>query len=385
MGPDAADEPLQILSRTLSAELGRGVRAPVFAAASACLGLYLGDRWHFVDAAAGSRGAGLGELGPEACFDLASLTKPLVAALALRLAQRGRFESDADLRQLLPEAEGHPLGRCRWTELMTHRSGLAAWRPFFESAPHAPGTAAARDWVLSELLKAHDPAQRGTAVYSDLGYMLIGQALERTSGMSLADLLRTELTAPLQLTDALFFASARRDTDWLSRCVPTGWSAWRGRELCGEVHDDNCSFLGGVAGHAGVFGTAAAVARFAAVYMDAWQQRPSLFDPEAVQAATRARPGGSHKLGWDGVSKEGSAGGARIDSEGFGHLGFTGTSVWCDPRRQAVLVLLSNRVAVSEDNAAIRAFRPRFYDALWEAVDSLPAVIRRSSSREFVS
>lgn len=385
MGLEKPDQALQILSQMLSAELRHGLQAPVFAAASACIGLHLGDRWHFVDAAEGSLGAGTEELGPAACFDLASLTKPLIAALALRLAQSGRFDPDDELRRLLPEAEGHPLGGCRWTELMTHRSGLAAWRPFFEGAPHAPGTSAARDWVLSELLTAYDPAQRGTAVYSDLGYMLVGWALERASGMSLPDLLRTELTAPLQLTEDLFFASARRDTDWLRRCVPTGWSAWRRRELCGEVHDDNCSLLGGVAGHAGLFGTAAAVARFAASYMDAWQQRPSLFDPEAVRAATRARPGGSHKLGWDGVSEEGSAAGLRIDPQGFGHLGFTGTSIWCDPRRQAVLVLLTNRVAVSDDNAAIKAFRPRFYDALWEALDALPAEVKRSSSREFVS
>ena len=237
---------------------------------------------------------------------------------------------------------------------------------------------------MSELLKAHEPTQRGKGVYSDLGYILVGWALERAAGMSLADLLRTELTEPLQLTDSLFFASAQEDAAWLTRCVPTGWSAWRGRELCGEVHDDNCSLLGGIAGHAGVFGTAAAMARFAAAYLDAWHQRPSLFDAEAVRAATRARPGGSQKLGWDGVSQEGSAAGSGIDPAGFGHLGFTGTSIWCDPRRQAILVLLSNRVAISEDNAAIRAFRPRFYDVFWQSLDSLETSVKRSSNRELV-
>jgi CubicO group peptidase (beta-lactamase class C family) len=139
--------------------------------------------------------------------------------------------------------------------------------------------------------------------------------------------------------------------------------------LLGEVHDDNCAALGGVAGHAGMFGTARAVAAFGAACVAAWHGRRGAVEEEAIRFATEERPGGSHRLGWDGKSPAGSAAGTSMDSASFGHLGFTGTSLWCDPRRQMVVVLLTNRVAVSDDNSAIRAFRPAFHDAVVDAFD----------------
>jgi CubicO group peptidase (beta-lactamase class C family) len=139
--------------------------------------------------------------------------------------------------------------------------------------------------------------------------------------------------------------------------------------LHAEVHDDNCAALGGVAGHAGMFGTARAMASFGAACVAAWHGRRGALEEESIRFATAPRPGGTHRLGWDGKSEQGSAAGSRIDVDAFGHLGFTGTSIWCDPRRQLVIALLTNRVAVSDDNAAIRAFRPTFHDAIIDAFD----------------
>jgi len=118
-----------------------------------------------------------------------------------------------------------------------------------------------------------------------------------------------------------------------------------------------------------MFGLANSVARFGAACVGAWRGRRGASEEELIRHATAVRPGGSHRLGWDGKAQEGSAAGSLIDVDAFGHLGFTGTSLWCDPRRQLVVVLLTNRVAASDDNTAIRAFRPVFHDAVIGAFD----------------
>ena len=193
--------------------------------------------------------------------------------------------------------------------------------------------------------------------------------MSRATGKPLSEVVAERVAIPLGVDDMVFFGASRSDEDWKARCAPTGWSPWRQRTLCGEVHDDNCAALGGVAGHAGMFGLPRSVASFGAACVAAWHGRRGASEEELVRHATASRPGGTHRLGWDGKAEEGSAGGSLIGADTFGHLGFTGTSLWCDPGRQLVVVLLSNRVAVSEDNAAIVAFRPIFHDAVISAFD----------------
>mgnify|MGYP001827702391 FL=1 len=135
------------------------------------------------------------------------------------------------------------------------------------------------------------------------------------------------------------------------------------------MNDDNCAALGGVAGHAGMFGLAKSVATFGAACVGAWHGRRGAMEEELIRHATAERPWGTQRLGWDGKADRGSAAGTAIDAQAFGHLGFTGTSMWCDPRRQLVIALLTNRVAIVGDNAAIRAFRPVFHDAVIRAYD----------------
>jgi CubicO group peptidase (beta-lactamase class C family) len=118
-----------------------------------------------------------------------------------------------------------------------------------------------------------------------------------------------------------------------------------------------------------MFGTARAVREFGCAWVSAWQGRRGALEEEAIRFATAERPNGTHRLGWDGMADSGSSAGSRMGRFSFGHLGFTGTALWCDPERQVVIVLLTNRVAVSDDNAEIRAFRPAFHDAVLEAFD----------------
>lgn len=359
----------QRIERSLDAQLLAGTEAGVFPGASASVAVWENEDWTFIDAAAGLLAEGRGPVTPASIYDLASLTKPWVATAALRLHQAGIFDLGARIDALVPEASGQPIGERSWEEVLSHRSGLEAWAPFYETLPEVPGSAEARAWILRELLTRFDASKLGTAVYSDLGYILSGVALSRASGRPLDELVAERVSAPLGLDAEVFFGERRAHEHWKRGCAPTGWSAWRQRDLCAEVHDDNCSAFGGVAGHAGMFGTAQGVARFGAACLGAWHGRRGAEDEELIRHASAPRPGGSHRLGWDGKTLEGSSAGSRIDAQAFGHLGFTGTSLWCDPRRQVVVALLSNRVAVSDDNAEIRAFRPAFHDAVFSAFD----------------
>ena len=349
--------------------LEEGLADGIFPGASACVGVFERNRWTYVDLCKGVLGEGLGPARPDSVYDLASLTKPWVATTAIRLHQTGRFALDAAVGVLIPEAARWPIGDRTWEEVLSHRSGLEAWVPFYETLPFEPGTDSARNWLLAELLPHWRQDSVRAPLYSDLGYILAGFALERAGAAPLAELVERVVSDPLAIANEVFFPRVRSDSTWKGRSAPTGWSGWRARSLRGEVHDDNCAALGGVAGHAGMFGTARSVARFGAAQVGALHGRRGALDEELVQHATRRRPGGAHRLGWDGKAEEGSAAGLLIDRGAFGHLGFTGTSLWCDPRRELVVVLLTNRVAIPQDNAAIRRFRPSFHDAVVRAFD----------------
>lgn len=359
------------ITEALRSRLEDGCASKVFPGASASVSFWQRGGWERVDVCAGVRMRGEPVVTADTFYDLASLTKPFVATTALRLHQLGRFPLDDTVSKLIPEAEGTSFGERRWDEVLSHRSGLEAWAPFYESLPAPPGSEAARRCILAELSSRFDEKAVGMSVYSDLGYIVAGIALARAARASLERLVTEHVTRRLGIDDAAFYAAVRRDEAWLSRCAPTGASTWRGRDLRGEVHDDNCAALGGVAGHAGMFGTAPAVARFGEAWVSGWQGRRGALEEEATRFATAERPGGTHRLGWDGKSDALSAAGSRLGRESFGHLGFTGTSLWCDPRRQLVIVLLTNRVAVSDDNTAIRAFRPEFHDAVVDAFDDV--------------
>lgn len=365
MGPQVSRR----IADALRSRLEDGCERNVFPGASASVSFWRRGAWDRVDVCAGVRAPAERAVTAETLYDLASLTKPFVATAALRLYQRGRFPLDEPVSGLIPEARDLPVGRRRWDQVLSHRAGLDAWAPFYESLQGPPGSDAAREWILTELLSRFDDAAIGTSVYSDLGYILSGIALSRAARAPLDRVVTEHVTRPLGIDDLVFFAAARQDRTWNTRCAPTGISPWRGRELRGEVHDDNCAALGGVAGHAGMFGAAPATAAFGAAWVGAWHGRRGALEEEAARFATSRRTGGTHLLGWDGKSEESSAAGTRLDSDSFGHLGFTGTSLWCDPRRQLVIVLLTNRVAVSDDNTAIRAFRPEFNDAVVDAFD----------------
>ena len=302
-------------------------------------------------------------------YDLASLTKPLATASSiLLLVQGGRVSLTQTLSTLLEETKGAPLGQTPLKALLSHQSGLPAWRPFYESfSPTFSSEPAFRqkriqavlDMILEEPIDQSSPS---TSTYSDLGYMMLGFVVERVTGQSLADFSRERIFNPVE-ANPLAFGMHDIKEDVLDKIAPSEEDPWRGRLLHGEVHDENAAALGGAAGHAGLFGTAQAVGQITKAWLDSYLGRPSIFEQELVRQFVKAQPGTSWGLGWDTPSLPSSSG-QWFSSESFGHLGFTGTSIWIDPSRELEVIFLSNRVHPTRDNQAIKAFRPQLHDAI---------------------
>lgn len=326
------------------------------------------------DAASGLREPGGKPVTVETVYDLASLTKPIVAMTALRLLSRGVISLTTRAEELLADTRGSVGGQATLEQLLTHRSGLAAWGGLYLDVPHEPGTGAAKRWMVGEACRRVDegPRQKDASgapkpVYSDLGYLIAGEMIARAGGKDLAALVAQEVTQPLGIDDReLFYARAlpsERHAELLKNVAATERDEWRGRLLRGEVHDENCAAFGGVSGHAGMFGTARAVARFGRAVLDTSMGVASgWLPPDVMTSALAPRPGGTNRLGFDGKSPGESAAGKRTSASTFGHLGFTGTSLFCDPEHDVVVVLLSNRVCPSRANQKIKFFRPALHD-----------------------
>jgi CubicO group peptidase (beta-lactamase class C family) len=314
----------------------------------------------------------------DTCYDLASLTKVLATTTAWALLiQNGRAALDDPIDRILEELQGSPVGMATVRQLLTHSSGLPGWRPYYEriaaiekTEPGFMGNVAARQALLGYIAKEDLLYERGSrSLYSDLGFMLLGFAVERLSDEPLDVFCRRRIYDPLSAHPLTYgprqpLALHAEPPKSSLLIAPTEEDPWRGRILCGEVHDENAFALGGVAGHAGLFGTARAVLAVAQAWLQAWRGDRGLLEPRmATWCTTRQQtvPKSSWGLGWDTPSAPSSSG-ALFSPESFGHLGYTGTSLWIDPVKELEVVLLSNRVHPTRRNERIRAFRPLIHD-----------------------
>ncbi len=341
--------------------------------AALALGVRLDDSWRMGVGAAGTRGAGdRRPLDETAIFDQASVTKPFVATTAVLLAQSHAISLDSALGSLLEEAGPTPSAEATLALLLAHRAGLEAHRTLY--APLSAARPLDRRLALAQGARARredcvgPPPESGFApLYSDLGYLLAGAALERALAAPLDTLIEREIARPLGLDVGSARQWFARAPDFASRAVPTELVPWRGGLLAATVHDENSWAIAGhgVAGAAGLFGTAAAVASFGCAVLDALSAREQRWlDAKAASWLVAERPGGSLRAGFDGKAGTSSLAGERCGPRTFGHLGFTGTSLWCDPDAECVFVLLANRVNPTRDNVKIRAARPRVNDAM---------------------
>jgi CubicO group peptidase (beta-lactamase class C family) len=291
---------------------------------------------------------------PDTWYDLASLTKVLCTVpLLLEAIGAGRLDPRAPLRDLLPEIawlqERPNLGDTTVLQLASHTSGLPAWQPLYTLGLD-------RATLFARLLQSRLQAAPGAAiVYSDLGYLLLGYLLERLSGRSL-DALAEPLFARLGLQDALGFRP-------LGSVAPTEQCPWRGRVLRGEVHDENAFALGGVAGHAGLFGTLPGVCGYVRCLLDGRLHPPAVLTYATQEHARDASRGERRAFGWS-LMQPGWSGGDLMSPRSIGHTGFTGTGVWIDLDRQRSTVLLTNRVHPSRHaDSGIVALRRAFNHA----------------------
>lgn len=353
-----------LLSETVLAER-------VAPAASAGFATFVGGHWEVEVGACGR--AGRASANVETLFDLASVSKPFVAVTYARLVEKTGLRPDTALAELLAEVSGTFAATQSLEALFSHRSGLSSHARLFaplEARRPVQAKLALRqaaDAVTPET-RARDTGAPFPALYSDLGYLLGGAAIARAAGLELDELVRREVAAPLGISVGSARQQWSKHADFAARVAPTEVVAFRGGELCGVVHDENAwAFSGhGLAGQAGLFGTVTDVLHFGIALLDGLAGRRSTWlTQRTLRWLSEERPLGTLRLGFDGKANENSSAGPSASAHTFGHLGFTGTSLWCDPVADAVTVLLTNRVAPSRENVAIRACRPRVHEALF--------------------
>jgi CubicO group peptidase (beta-lactamase class C family) len=324
-------------------------------------------------------------------FDLASVTKVVATTTAIViLYERGQLELDAPVAGIIPEFLADSCGELdsrrrdiTFRMLLAHSSGLPAYEKLFLKAQ-------ARDELLRAAFTTSLSADPGTrAEYSDIGFIILGAALERIAGEPLDIFCQREIFGPLAMASTTFNPPAE-----LRPQIPPTLDdrTFRHRIIQGEVHDENAFVLGGVAGHAGLFSTAEDIARLAHATLEYGagasaremlkeESHPSgspnkcialPIRPETIALFTRREPtpsGTSRALGWDTPSSP-SQSGKYFGPTSFGHLGYTGTSLWIDPTRQLSITLLTNRTWPDNANQAIKQIRPKFHDAIIEALDN---------------
>ena len=319
-------------------------------------------------------------------FDLASLTKPLATTVAIMLMVKDKILRLNDrVTRFFPNFGVQGKTHITFRHLLSHSSGLSAWRPYYRDIIGREtkggkvgflGTRSARDFVYTQLQREKLDAPPGQqAVYSDLGFMLLGATIEEISGLGLDQYCQEKIFQPLGLNSLTYInlenVRRRRFQPVVENYAATERCPWRKRVLCAEVHDDNAYAMGGVAGHAGLFAPVDAIDQLVGVLVACYHGTHS-FIPQPVirEFWTRAEivPGSTWCLGWDSPSPQNSSAGEYFSSHSVGHLGFTGTSLWIDLARQVHVILLSNRVHPRRDNDKIQTFRPALHNAAMQAV-----------------
>lgn len=310
----------------------------------------------------------------ETVYDLASLTKVVgLTTAVMMLVEEGRVELDAPAARYLPQFGQTHDSAVTVRHLLTHSSGLPAWKPYWQQVQQIradrrtggqlkPGTARQREAVFD--LAAREPLEYATGtrmIYSDVGAINLTRMVERLTGERLDRFLAQRLFQPLGMGSMRYLPPK----SWRGRIAPTEVdTTYRHRLVHGEVHDENAYAMSGVSGHAGLFGSAEDLARFAQMMLSGGQQDTTrLLRTETIAAFTHVQDSAlSHRaLGWETANAQNSAG-SRLTARAFGHTGFTGTSLWIDPGQDLFVILLSNRVHPTRENTLVFEVRRRVAD-----------------------
>lgn len=336
-------------------------------------------------------------------FDIASLTKPVsTATLTMLLADDGKLDPTAMISDWFEHASLKYFSEISIAMLLNHVSGLPSWKPFFRDLPSSlVGTPEGKQHIIDACLREslqHAPGS--TTVYSDLGFILLGDILEKASGLPIDELFAKRVAEPLNLSDTFFIrnegvkpnTTARRTDTAAGQHVPTRTSVsskegfrrriaatedcpWRNCVVHGEVHDQNTYAMGGVGGQAGLFSTALDLHRFIAAFMKSFSKEEGLIPSGTIERffpienGLIAPPNPSTFVGgWDTPSARGSASGHHSSKHAIGHLAYTGCSIWIDQLQDFWVVLLTNRIHPSTTNQKIKSFRPQIHDLIYDTL-----------------
>lgn len=358
------------LHDTLQAILTQGVIDSAFPGAIAVIGNHDGP---LVTVAAGHLDWAPSPVPTDrTLWDLASLTKVVgMTSAMMQLVEQGKVDLDAPVQRYLPEWKGANKEKVTVRDLITHRSGLPAFKTYYKLNLSPDSTLALFMNTPLDTL----PGVR--MVYSDIGAILLGKIVERVSGETLDRYLAEHVFRPLGMLDTQY----RPDSSLLSRIAPTERDPWRGRLVHGEVHDENAYALGGVSGHAGLFSTAHDLSRLAQAYLNGGVlDGARLAKASTIRQFTTVEDSSfsSRALGWDTPSDRSSAG-HFITRPAFGHTGFTGTSLWIAPQYDLYVLLLTNRVNPTRERSGIGRVRVQVADAAMKAFD--PDVVAAIEAR----
>jgi len=316
-------------------------------------------------------------------FDLSSLTKPLATTTAIMLLVReGKIRLDDRVTRFFPNFGVHGKIQVTIRSLLAHCSGLAGWKPFHKDIVRIEkqgrvsflSSKGAKEWVYEQIQRDKLDYPTGSkSVYSDLGFILLGGVVELLAQVTLDRFVHERIVRPLGLRSTAFVdltqLRTRRLAPVTELIAPTERCPWRGKVLCGEVHDDNAWAMGGVAGHAGLFANAADVDALAGRLVACFRGKDDFVPQEIVRefwTKDEAVADSTWALGWDTPTPGSSSAGTRMSRNAVGHLGFTGTSIWIDLERDLRVTLLTNRTHPKRDNERIREARPRIHDAVLE-------------------
>jgi len=313
----------------------------------------------------------------ETVYDLASLTKVMATTAAtMLLVAENKLALDAPVATYLPAFADRGKEKINVRHVLTHSAGLRPWRAYHADlaerdrrrGEHVVGTLEGKKEIVTRVLRSapvHEPGE--ASVYGDLDFIALGALVESVSGEDLDSYCARRIYQPLGMAATRFnrvpFTGERAGYAATEQC------SWRERVLWGEVHDPNAWAMGGVAGHAGLFGSAPDVLRFAQEMLAADRGRSALFPVEVAREFFRRQeiaPGSDWALGWDTPTEGQSTSGSHFSKRSIGHTGFTGTSLWLDLERGMIVVLLANRIHLVAKRSKFE-LRPLVHDLVWEA------------------
>jgi len=305
-------------------------------------------------------------------FDLASLTKPLCTTLCtLHCIDKGYLQWQYTPLFVLDKTISSDKKNITIENILHHSSGMLNYRNYFINFKPLYNNLN-KKFLIKQIIEEPLFYKTGEkSIYSDLGFILLGNILEIIKNESLEKIFTTEIFNPIRKKSEVTFLPLYSSQINKNNIVATEYCPWRKKTLHGEVHDEHCWLLGGVAGHAGLFGTAVGVLEICEHLLDCWNDtacHPAFSNDTLHYALTKRGPDDRWLLGFDTPSSVTSSSGRYFSQQSIGHLGFTGTSFWIDLKEQVIVVLLTNRVHPTRENLKIRTFRSYFHDVIMAEV-----------------